>query len=136
MSPLRTIRRTVAATRQLTVSRALTVLSVLVLVLIVSVTAEQLLHLREAVLADTDRQLTRLDMVFAEQTGRAVETVDFILRNAIEVLHDARLDPAPFDTTAIAATLRRRTDGVRQLIAVALTDPSGKVLLSSVPAAT
>ena len=101
MSPLRTISRTVAATRQLTVSRALTVLSVLVLVLIVAITAEKLLNLRAAVMADTDRQLTRLDMVFAEQTGRAVETVDLILRNAIETLQSARRTP-PIDVEPVA----------------------------------
>jgi hypothetical protein len=39
--------------------------------------------MRTAIIAGTMRQMARLDMVFTEQTGRAVETVDLILRNAI-----------------------------------------------------
>ena len=128
-------RRIAAASHSFTVSRGLTVLAVAVLLLIAAVTTQQLLNLRAAVMADADRQLTRLDMVFAEQTGRAVETVDFILRNAIETLQTARATP-PIDTAALAATLRRRADGVRQLIAVALTDASGEVIVSSKPEAT
>jgi signal transduction histidine kinase len=130
-----TRRRVAAAASSLTVSRGLTVLAILVLLLIVAVTTQQLVNLRTAVLADTDRQLTRLDMVFAEQTGRAVETVDFILRNAIETLQTARRAP-PVDDTLIDATLRRRADGVRQLIAVALTDAGGKIMFSSKADAT
>ncbi|MGC2200867.1 MAG: hypothetical protein WA633_12075 [Stellaceae bacterium] len=70
--------------RSLSVSRSLQVLAVVVLVLIIGATAEQLLAIRSAIIDDTKHQMSRLDMVFAEQTGRAVETVDFILRNAVE----------------------------------------------------
>src|ERR1700709_1160100 len=88
--PLQLYRRTMHPMRGsaagFSVSRGLRVLAASVLLLIAAVTIQPLAHLREAVLADTDRQLTRLDMVFAEQTGRAVETVAFILRNAIEVV--------------------------------------------------
>src|ERR1700761_7274589 len=66
------------------ISRSLQIIAGAVLVLIVAATAHQLMTIRAAVVADTARQMARLDMVFAEQTGRAVETVDFILRNAIE----------------------------------------------------
>ncbi len=127
--------RITSAASSFTVSRGLIALAALVLMSIAAVTAQHLLNLRDALLADTDRQLTRLDMVFAEQTGRAVETVDFILKNAIETLQAARRTP-PLHTDAIAATLNRRAEGVRQLIAVALTDSSGKVILSSRPEAT
>ncbi len=116
------------------VSRSLQALAVAVLVLILGATAQQLMAVRSAVIADTERQMARLDMVFAEQTGRAVETVDFILRNVIESLQSARASP-PVDAAIFDELLRRRIDGVRQLTEVAIADPDGHVAYSSRPAA-
>ena len=130
-----TQQRIAAITGRMTVSRGLTGLALVVLLAIIAATAHQLLNLRAATIAETDRQLTRLNMVFAEQTGRAVETVDFVLNTAIEILQTARRIP-PSDTPALEARLGRRANGIRQLTAVALTDPSGKVILSSKREAT
>ncbi len=127
--------RCAAAASRLTVSRGLTALALVVLLAIAAATTHQLLNLRAAAIADTDRQLRRLDMVFAEQTGRAVETVDYILNTAIEILQTARRTP-PVDTGSIEARLRRRANGIRQLTAVALTDASGTVIFSSRPEAS
>ncbi len=112
------------------VSRSLQVLAVFVLVLIVGVTAHQLLTVRSAIISDTERQMSRLDMVFAEQTGRAVETVDFILRNTIETLQTLRATP-PVDGRAFEELLRRRIQGVRQVTEIAITDTAGHILYSS-----
>jgi signal transduction histidine kinase len=112
------------------VSRSLQVLAVVVLVLIIGVTARQLLTVRSAIIEDTKRQMSRLDMVFAEQTGRAVETVDFILRNAIETLQTLRANP-PVDARGFDRLLRRRVEGVRQVTEVAITDASGHIIYSS-----
>ena len=101
-----------------------------VLVLIVGATAQQLYTVRSAIIADTERQMSRLDMVFAEQTGRAVETVDFILRNAIETLQTLQASP-PVDARAFEELLRRRIQGVRQVGEVAISDTAGKILYSS-----
>ena len=49
------------------VSRPLQVLALAVLVVIISATAQQLLTVRAAIIEDTKRQMSRLDMVFAEQ---------------------------------------------------------------------
>ena len=127
--------RCAAVASRMTVSRGLIALALLVLLAIAAATAHQLLNLRSAAITDTDRQLRRLDMVFAEQTGRAVETVDFVLNTAIEILYAARRTP-PADTGVIEARLHRRANGIRQLTAVALTDKSGKVIVSSRPEAT
>jgi hypothetical protein len=113
------------------VSRSLQVVAVVVLVAIVGVTAHQLLSFRSTIITDTERQMARLDMVFAEQTGRAVETVDFILRNAIETLQTLQAKP-PVDARAYDALLHRRIDGVRQVSEIAVTDPRGNILYSSV----
>jgi signal transduction histidine kinase len=114
------------------ISRSLQALALAVLMLILVATAQQLLAVRTAVIADTERQMARLDMVFAEQTGRAVETVDFILRNVIESLQSARAAP-PVDAARFDELLRRRIDGVRQLSEVEIADPEGQVLYSSRP---
>jgi hypothetical protein len=112
------------------VSRSLQVLAVFVLVLILGATAQQLLSVRSAIIENTKRQMSRLDMVFAEQTGRAVETVDFILRNAMETLQALKATP-PVDARAFDELLRRRVQGVRQVSEVAITDTDGRILYSS-----
>jgi signal transduction histidine kinase/CheY-like chemotaxis protein len=116
----------------LSVSRSLQVLAVALLALIAAATAIQLLAMRAAIIAETMRQMSRLDMVFAEQTGRAVESVDLILRNAIDTLRTLRATP-PVDATAFDALLQKRIKGVRQIMEVAITDPEGNILYSSRP---
>ncbi len=112
------------------VSRSLQAVAAVLLLLIIGATVHQLLTLRAAIVADTARQMARLDMVFAEQTGRAVETVDLILRNSIETLQTHRAqsepDPAIFD-----ALLARRIDGVRQATELVMANADGRVLYSS-----
>src|ERR1700751_3811383 len=88
-------------------SRTLQVLAVVVVVFIIGATAQQLLVVRSAIIENTKSQMSRLDMVFAEQTGRAVETVDFILRNAVETLQGLQAQP-PVDASAFDELLRRR----------------------------
>src|SRR6516165_3319731 len=112
------------------VSRPLQVLAVVVVVFIIGATAQQLLVVRSAIIENTKHQMSRLDMVFAEQTGRAVETVDFILRNAIETLQTLQASP-PVDARAFEELLRRRIQGVRQVGEVAISDTAGKILYSS-----
>jgi len=112
------------------VSRPLQVLAVFVLVFIVGATAQQLLSVRSAIIENTKRQMSQLNMVFAEQTGRAVETVDFILRNAIETLQTLQATP-PVDARALDELLRMRVQGVRQVSEVAITDVDGRILYSS-----
>jgi hypothetical protein len=116
----------------LSVSRSLQALAVVVVVLIVAATIHQLLTVRAAILADTEHQMARLDMVFAEQTGRAVETVDFILRSSIESFLSLRAKP-PIDAGAYNDWLRRRIAGVRQVKEIAVTAKDGHILFSSRP---
>src|SRR6516164_7525509 len=112
------------------VSRPLQVLAVVVVVFIIGAMAQQLLAVRSAIIENTKSQMSWLDMVFAEQTGRAVETVAFILRNAIESLQARRATP-PVDAHALDELLRRRIQGVRQISEVAITDPARQILYSS-----
>jgi signal transduction histidine kinase len=110
------------------VSRALHIVAAVLLLLVVGATLYQLITLRSAIVDDTAQQMARLDMVFAEQTGRAVEMVDFLGRNAIETLQ-AQRDPP--DAAFFNALLARRIEGVRQMTDLAISDASGHVIYSA-----
>ena len=114
------------------ISQWLEVLAVVAVLLIVGGTAHRLLASRALIIADTERQMSRLDMVFAEQTGRAVETVDLVLRSATRTLQSKRTT-AVADAADYQEILARRIAGVRQVSEVAITDANGEVLYSSRP---
>ena len=113
--------------RDASISRSLLVIAAIVLAAITGATVFQLVTLRGAIVNDTAQQMSRLDMVFAEQTGRAVEMADFIVRGTLETLQaDGSVSPA---------LLARRIQGVRLLTALAITDAFGHVVHSSSPMA-
>src|SRR6185312_11066462 len=101
------------------VSRSLQALAIVVLLVFVVAAIHQLGAVRNAIISDTERQMYRLDMVFAEQTVRTIETVDVVLRSVVEAQEAA---PAALD-----AVLERRIRGVAQIKALALADSIGKV---------
>src|ERR1700761_8974327 len=111
-----------------TVSTGLQIVAVVVLVLVAGAAFYELLASRNAVIADTERQLARLDMVFAEQTGRAAEAVDLLVLGAAETM---QMDPPPPD--GVAETLRRRSRDVHQLSALTVYDATGKAIVSTDP---
>ena len=118
--------------RMPSVSRSLRVLAVVVALLVILVTAQQLFRARETVIANTERQMSRLDMVFAEQTGRAAETVDFILRNTIDAVR--KLPPGtPAHAAGMDDQLRHWIEGVRQVRGVYVTDSTGDIIFASGP---
>ncbi len=107
----------------LSVSKSLQLIAGVLLAMILAATAHQVMTLRGAIVEDSERQLARLDMVFAEQTGRAVETVDFILRSVIEADQAGSIAG-----NEVEALMRRRIAGVRQVSALALADASGNIV--------
>ena len=119
-------------TRLPSVSRSLQVAAVIVALLIIAATAQQLARVRATMIASTERQMARLDMVFAEQTGRAAETVDFILRNTIDAVR--QLPPGtPPHAAAMDDLMRHWIEGVRQVRGVCVTDPGGTIIFGSGP---
>jgi signal transduction histidine kinase/ActR/RegA family two-component response regulator len=105
-------------------------MALIVLVLIVGATVQQLLQIRSAILDETMRQMARLDMVFAEQTGRAMETVAFIVGNAIDTVEHQRSNP-PVDAALIERQMKRSMEGVRQISRIAVTDAAGNILYAA-----
>src|ERR1700712_978100 len=119
------------------VSTALRIVAAVVLVLVAGTTYYGLSASRKSVIADTERQMARLDMVFAEQTGRAVEVVDLLVLGAAEAVQSPSAHPDD-----LADVLRRRIKGVRQLAAITVFSVSGQIIVStdtdtiSIPPAT
>jgi signal transduction histidine kinase/CheY-like chemotaxis protein len=112
------------------ISRSLEVLAVVALLLIAGGTTHRLLASRALIMSDTERQMSRLDMVFAEQTGRAVETVNLVLLSAIRMLQEGNAPPSAA-TANFQQRLARRIAGVRQVSEIAIADAHGVVLYSS-----
>lgn len=108
------------------VSKALRVVAAGVLLLIVAAAYYEIRSSRNAIIVDTERQMARLDMVFAEQTSRAVEAVDLLVLGAVEAVQQNAGDPA-----GLTDVLRRRIRGVRQLSAIAEFDTSGSPIVST-----
>ncbi|MDR3530600.1 MAG: ATP-binding protein [Rhodopila sp.] len=108
------------------VSVALRIAAGAVLILVAGAAFYELHTSRRAVIADTERQMARLDMVFAEQTGRAVEAVDLLVLGALETVQAQQ----PY-MDGVGETLRRRIRGVRQLAAIVAVDASGQAIASS-----
>jgi len=114
------------------VSRSLQVAAITVTLLIIAATAQQLVRGRDTMIANTQRQMARLDMVFAEQTGRAAETVDFILRNTIDAMR--QLPPGTTPHAAVMDDLLHHwVEGVRQVRGVCVTAKDGTIIFASGP---
>ena len=114
--------------------RQLQVVAVIAVLGILTLATLQTVRMRAVVLAQSEQQMARLDMVFAEQTGRALETVDLILQG---VGDDFRRGGEPVAGTfddALNALLARRIRPVRQSFGIAVADASGRLDLVSDPA--
>jgi signal transduction histidine kinase/CheY-like chemotaxis protein len=110
------------------VSVALRVVAVVVLLLVAGAASYALHASRNALIADTERQMARLDMVFAEQTGRAMEAVDLLVMGAQETVQAQQ----PL-LSGVNKTLRRRIRGVRQVAAILVVDATGRPIAASDP---
>ena len=116
------------------VSVALRVVAVIVLPLIAGAAYYEIRAARTSIITETERQMSRLDMVFAEQTGRAAEAVDLLVLGAAETIESSPPD-------GLAELFRRRIRGVRQLSGIVAFDRSGRetvttdTALAAIPAA-
>jgi hypothetical protein len=108
------------------VSVALRLVAAVVLILVVAASYYELQTSRNAIIADTQRQMARLDMVFAEQTGRAIEAVDLLVLGAPEA---SQVQPVPNER--IGDVWQRRIRGVQQLAAILVVDATGRPTVST-----
>ncbi len=105
-------------------SRVLRLVAVLMLALITAAVLQRLLLQRDVLIENATNDLSRLDMLFVEQTGRSIEAVDMVLRDLAEQLSN----PATADTVnriSLSERIERRVDGVAQILQVAVLDRDG-----------
>ncbi len=110
------------------VSVALRVVAATVLVMVAGAAYYEFYASRNFVISSTEREMSRLDMVFAEQTGRAVEAVDLLVLSAQETVQAQQ--PG---LTGVDEILRRRIGSVRQLAAILVVDPTGRPIVATDP---
>ena len=91
-------------------------------------TVRQLIELRETTIGQTFEHVAALDMVLAEQTGRAVDTVDFVLRGLID-----QYNAAPDDLDDLRSLAVRRLEGMRQAHAFDLVHTNGQIIVTTRP---
>jgi hypothetical protein len=91
---------------------------------------QQLIRTRAVLLGETETQMSRLAMVFAEQTGRALESVSLLLQAAGE---DYKRTPSPAGAAPVDPALARRLGMVRQTTGMGIVDRSGRFVLASSP---
>lgn len=103
------------------VSRALQFLAVVITLLAVFGIGHQLVTARTAIVESAEQNLSRLSVAFAEQTGRALETADLILREAVEDTSRDHPDRA-------SDTFARLIHGVHPIEALCMADADGRVL--------
>ncbi len=114
--------------RGVSISRSLQILAALSACAMLFVTYQQLAELRRTMLTETHHQMARLDMVLAEQTGRAIDTADLVLRNIIE--HSQLHPDLKADTRNMA---NRRIFGLRQVMAVDVVEANGTMRTTTRP---
>ncbi len=119
-----------AADRVSRVSRSLPFLALLSLAVVFGMMLHQGSEQRDRVLDETRTDLSRLAMVFAEQTGRAVETADVILREIADLQH-VPVDQRPPHRTPLGIRLQQRIEGISQIVQIKLADADGTILAAT-----
>lgn len=117
--------------RSVGLSRQLQALALLLLVGFLVLAGHELIRTRTALLAQTEEHMARLDMVFAEQTGRALESIDLLLQSALDEYRKRPLSGTADE--AFRATLARRVAMVRQTLGIAIVDRRGELSDPSPP---
>ena len=113
--------------------RALVAVGALLVLAIIGLTYFVIVELRAREIRDAERDLSRLDLVLAEQTDRTIQAVDLILQGVTEDLRAAGIGTEEsYRQQAIGPELFRilksRVAGVPQLDAVTLIAADGTLL--------
>jgi signal transduction histidine kinase len=112
------------------IGRALQVTAVLLAITVIGLTSYEAFLIRTQTLTTVESELARLDMVFAEQTGLAVETVDVILQGLAQRLSTPANGPAD-EPALIEQQLQQRIAGLPQVARIVVLDPAGGVVLAT-----
>ena len=127
------IRQTKEASlrQSVSVSLALRIVAAFVFILAACATYYALETNRHAVIVQAEHQMARLDMLLAEQTGRAIEAVDRLVVGAVGLLQ------APGKSAdVITESLAQGIAGVGSLAGVVAFDVAGQQIFCTDPAVT
>jgi hypothetical protein len=116
-------------------SRVLAVFGVSLVIGIVLVTALAIWYLREAALADQQRQLTQLNFALSEQASRTVEGVDVVLGATVGKLRamerEASSSGRSLDSRAVHEMLAAQFAGMSQIRALFFANADGMMTVDS-----
>lgn len=100
-------------------------------IVIAAGTALILGELRSRQIADAQREVANLSRLLAEQTARTLQSVDFILKGAIERVREGQARPQLMEQTTVRALMQARISGVPYVRALCIFDPQGRLSLHS-----
>ncbi len=100
-------------------------------IVIVASTALILGELRSRQIADAEREVANLSRILAEQTARTLQSVDLILKSAIERVREGQTRPRLMEEATVRALMRARITGVPQIRALFILDAQGRLSLHS-----
>lgn len=129
VSPIRLLAN--QARQRISPTRAVLALSVGAVIAILASTALLLWDLREREKAHALGEITSLSRILAEQTTRAFDGADLVLRGVQDRLTDGIGQTLPLDSQIVFFLLRARVSSLPQVASVFVTDADGKVLNSS-----
>src|SRR5258706_8052351 len=112
--------------RRLPLRRALVVTAATLIVMVCLASLREIMADRELRMAESEQQLDKLGMLFAEQAGRTIESVDLVIEMSLEALADSAAE-STHSGESVAQLLRRHLVGVRQLSALMTVDAKGTV---------
>ena len=103
--------------------------SVVVIVMLLGMATALMVYLRANELRDADHQMTNLGAVLAEQTARAMQSVELVLDNIQDQIQP--FDPARADPRALHELLRAKIAGIPQIKQATVIGPDGKAFAMS-----
>ncbi|HEX9466516.1 MAG TPA: PAS-domain containing protein [Alphaproteobacteria bacterium] len=115
--------------RRFTARQAIVLVGVVVIACVLAIAAGFILHLRAAAFDNSQREMRHLAVVLAEQTARAMQSVELVLASVEESLK--RRDAAHWDGRAVHLMLADKSAGVPQIKQIAIVDAQGVVINSS-----
>jgi signal transduction histidine kinase/CheY-like chemotaxis protein len=106
------------------------------ILVICAATAWMILQLRASELQNAGRELKALDLILVEDSERALQSVDLVLRNMQETVASEQVETleqfrALHGTQDISQLLRMRIAGIPQISALVLVDAEGQIISQS-----
>ena len=100
------------------------------LALILGAVAHRLVVQRGIIIESARTNLYRIDMLFVEQTGRAIEGVDLVLRDLAEQ-QSRPVEARPNFRMPLGERMARRIEGMGQIAGIEVLDVDGQVVASA-----